>query len=135
MASKKAHLDLASRNWTTIVYLRDSGEDHSDWVATIAFYKALHLIEAVFADDKAILHSSDHSSRESFLKKTPRYQPLWKHYRPLFAASLIARYLDDGSGKEVTCFNKYMDAEKVKKELLDHRLHQIKKMTATMLKK
>ena len=50
MPSKEAHLTAAKRNQATIDYLL-AGDEHLPWVVTVAFYKALHLVEAVFAAD------------------------------------------------------------------------------------
>lgn len=61
-----------------------------DWAVTVAFYKAVHLVEMLFAK-KSIGHlSGRHTSRNNLLKN--QYPSLWKDYRPLYAFSRVARY-------------------------------------------
>jgi hypothetical protein len=94
MPSKEAHVAVARQNQLTIDYLLQSDE-HLPWVVTVAFYRALHIIEAVFAADSKspMAHTDDHKIRNRLLKTTNRYRQLWRMYRPLWEASLIARYL------------------------------------------
>lgn len=100
MPSKEAHVAVAKRNQATLDFLL-GGDDHLPWVVTVAFYKALHIVEAVFAADRhsPMPHTDDHKVRNRLLKTTNRYAQLWRMYRPLWDASLVARYLrvDDNS--------------------------------------
>lgn len=97
MASAEDHIDLANRNHNTLAFLISDYRNHSEWVATVAFYKAVQVVEAVFAETAAA-HSYGHDSRTDRLK-SGRYKGLFKDYRPLFSASLIARYLVDAKSK------------------------------------
>jgi hypothetical protein len=92
MPSKEAHLAAARENQRAIDYLCLKIEDFPGWVTTVAFYKALHVIEALFAVDGAGRggHTDRHEERNSRLRETRRYQQLWKFYRPLYQASLIS---------------------------------------------
>ena len=100
---------------------------HPEWVTTIAFYKALQIVEAVFSRDKDIIHRQSHETRLETLKQTRAYEKLYRHYRPLHAASVVARYLTAyRSGKAYEKFSDFMSAEQVKNEMLGH-LDQIEK--------
>lgn len=135
MPSEEAHLKLASRNQATIDHLLCDVPKFSEWITTIAFYKAVHLVEAVFSRDPNIRHTHDHKTRELQLKKTKKYAHLWKHYRPLWTASLIARYLEDLGGTAHSSFSDYLSPEKVQDEILNHRLKQVENSANTLLGK
>ena len=135
MPSKDAHLSAARENQLVIDYLCQRVDQFSAWVATVACYKALHVIEALFAVDSAggHGHTDKHEDRNRLLKRTKRYQQIWKFYRPLFQASLIARYLrDNQNAPTYEVFARYMTPDTVKSRLLDHCLKQIEK-SATKL--
>ena len=99
----------------------------------VAFYKALHLVEAVFANDPDIKHCTDHGTRERALKKKPKYEHINKQYAPLSRAATIARYLHHG-GKDYHSFFDFLDATKIESELLFYRLHELEKSAAKFLK-
>jgi len=127
MSNELSHIDQALHNQTVIDSLALPNSDMWDWVTTIAFYKALHLVEAVFSNDKEIGHGINHENREKWLKTKPKYQQIAKYYRPLWAASMIARYLQDEHGKFFNCFSDYLPPDKVKSDILNHYLHQVQK--------
>ena len=124
MPNKAAHLNLAKRNQVLIDHLLPKINEHSDWITTIAFYKALHIVEAIFQDDPKILHGQNHEGRDFFLKANKKYHHIYKQYRPLWAASIVARYLENGS-RSVSSFSEFLSPDRVKSEMLDHRLRQI----------
>lgn len=132
MASKDAHIQVAERNRRAMVDLINCPQNHSAWVAAIAFYRALHLVEALFSVDSQIRHTNSHETRETRLKTNRRYQQVWRHYRHLQTASLVARYLGDGN-VEVCGFDEYMTPEVVQRKLLNHHLHQIEKFAEKTL--
>lgn len=137
MPSKVAHVQAVVENARTLNYLRERIEDHPQWVVTVAFYKALHIVEALFAADAAASekHSDDHSARNRILKRTPRYEKIWRHYRPLFNDSLIARYLredDDPTGQH-NVFSLYLPPDKVEATHINHNLRQILKSARNVL--
>ena len=76
MSSQRDHATLAVRFDKTLQVLVGLPGDKDDgvveWTATVAFYQALHLIEAVFAADGH--HRGSHDDRLDLLKKEPRYQ-------------------------------------------------------------
>ena len=102
----------------------DRQEMFPEWVATIAFYKALHLVEAVFIHNKEVSHRQTHDSRNKVLKETNIYKKINKHYSPLYRISLIARYMQ-ADGQTEPSFTRYMPPKKVQNEVLGHHLHQV----------
>jgi hypothetical protein len=50
MNRKEAHLRKARHNYAAMLCL-DEGGEYPDCVATVIFYAALHVVEAVFAHD------------------------------------------------------------------------------------
>lgn len=136
MPSKEAHLAAARSNEATLRYLLAGGDEHLGWVASVAFYEALHIVEAVLAGDPhaTVHHTDDHKLRNKHLKSTNRYAQLWKMYRPLWEASLIARYLREDSGSPThEVFTTYMPRQTVEQLLLGHYLVQLKKAAARLL--
>lgn len=136
MPNKAAHVAAAKRNQATIDYLVASSDEHLPWIVTVAFYKALHVIEAVFAADKGspLPHTDDHKFRNQVLKTMKRYQQLWRMYRPLWEASLIARYLRvDENAPAYTDFSQYMSRSDVEQRVLGHYLLQIEASAAKLL--
>ncbi len=128
MASECDHLGCANRTQKTLVHLLEHLDTNSPWIATAAFYKALHIVEAVFANDGAIGHTSDHDERDKKLKTTRKYEQIYRNYSPLKRASMNARYLSDCS-----TFDKYLPPQRVVTELLKHHLHQIEKSASKFL--
>lgn len=45
MATELEHIELANRNHEALRVLLAADDDHPEWVATIAFYKALQILE------------------------------------------------------------------------------------------
>lgn len=104
MPTEMDHLSLANHNHDLLAELLPQIHRFPDWVATIAFYKSLHVVEAVFASENPSKHGTDHFDRENYLKRSHRYSNIYQHYRPLAATSMIARYM--GSG--YLAFTKYI---------------------------
>ena len=136
MPDARSHIKQANRNQKAIDHLLTSNDELPEWVTAVAFYKALHVVEAAFAcDDEAPhRHTCEHTVRNRVLRNTNKYKTICKHYLPLYRASLIARYLHDHNKKHRS-FSDHMDLATVKSEMLGHRLKQIekackKKMTA-----
>ena len=133
MSEESEHITLANKNHDTLIYLVKEYANHPEWVATVAFYKAVHVVEAVI-HSKFRRHSNSHDSRIHELKH-PDLRSLHKAYRPLFAASLVARYLVDfssisfgeSSAKAVqyTKFSEYMSSDSLICKLLLTRLRQV----------
>lgn len=133
MPSERAHLALADRNQTVIDHLLQRPDECMEWIVTVAFYKALHLVEALFAHD-GLGHGQSHENRDYLLKTNRRYAHIYRHYRPLWAASMVARYLYDPAGGTYSTFADYLPPGEAKRQMVDHRLHQIEMSVAKLLK-
>jgi len=104
--SYQAHLHQAQHNEGLLSELMAS-LSYKDWLVTVAFYSAIHYVEAAFFNNPAIGHTdtsiptdpntgrwrdSPHIWRMELLENNyPRY--VWKSFRSLYNASWIARYL------------------------------------------
>lgn len=132
MANQGDHLRLADHNADVIAHLQTANPELHDWVTTVAFYKAVHLIEAVFAHD-GTGHSGDHGQRSILLKSKRRYDKIYEHYRPLKSASEIARYLQTQHGGGFKTFNDYLTPPQVQSEILGHRLLQLERSARKLL--
>jgi hypothetical protein len=136
MPSRAAHIAAAKQNEQTITYLLAGGDNHLAWAAAVVFYEALHIVEAILEADPDCKssHTDDHSGRNRLLKTTNRYSHIWQMYRPLYDASLIARYLRENENRPTyEVFSRYMDKQAVQQMLIGHYLTQIKKSAAKYL--
>jgi hypothetical protein len=129
MASEQNHISLANSNHDLLLHLLSTGT-HPDWAATVAFYKAVHIAEAVFFTGFG-KHSTSHSDREKTLKMR-HYAHIFKDYSHLLTASRIARYLQsDGVGR-FNSFADYMDLAAVK-SLISKRLFGVEQKSLPFL--
>lgn len=103
-----------------------------EWVTSVAFYKALHVVDSAIAS-QGDAPPSDHRAREMLLKKDPEYQQIWKHYRPLWSASSVARYLSDLDGGDFRSFTDFLRPDQVVSQMIRHRLHQVEESAIRML--
>ena len=87
MANEAAHLVKAKYNQS---FLETIGDEFPDWLAIVAFYKAVHLVEALFARQQ--VHSHSHTQRNERLKN--EHAAIWKEFRPIYNASKLVRYTD-----------------------------------------
>ncbi len=60
----------------------------ADWTATVMFYRAVHLVEMMFAADN--LHCNSHTERNAKLQKD--HPDVYTEYHPLYNFSRFARY-------------------------------------------
>ena len=124
MATELEHIALANRNHEALRALLSAADDHPEWIATIAFYKALQILEATFAA-KGLGHSHGHAKRLEIIQDANNgYSNLCKHYEALLEASEIARYLGARSagGAGYSAFSDYMSMNDVRDKLLKKRL-------------
>ena len=125
MPDKSDHTTLASENLKTLRYICQRIDDFPQWATTIATYAALQAIEALFAHRG--IHSDQHGDRNRRLKSDSQFSHIWKHYRPLYNDSLLARYMEDAHSSRTIgpLFSQYMSGEKVMQKHVKHHLHQI----------
>ncbi len=91
MASLGNHIRQWKHNRTFLTMIP---LDYRDWIITIAFYSALHAIDALLAFDK-VRGITSHQARNDVLMRTNRYQRIYKAYHPLYSLSRTIRYLAD----------------------------------------
>lgn len=129
MASEADHISLANRNHEFLVGLLQEGK-FPDWAATVAFYKAVHVVEAVFAADLK-RDSTSHTDREDTLKIN-KYKKIFKDYTHLLTASRIARYLESRNDGKFNQFSDFMDAQAVNR-LVAQRLYGVEQNSLRFL--
>ena len=52
MSTESEHIALANRDQATLEYLLLDPPKCSEWIAAVAFYKSLHVVEAIFAQNR-----------------------------------------------------------------------------------
>jgi len=91
------HLALADRNRDLAITVRDHGADMVtpppyDWVIVMAFYAALHYVNAHYWRRMEHKPPTDHQARNGYVNKTTELQSIAPMYNQLYSASRIARY-------------------------------------------
>lgn len=66
--------------------------DYRDWIITIGFYSALHIIEKAFAELDHPQHFKGHERRNKFIFLNRRYDKIASKYQALYNQSIRARY-------------------------------------------
>lgn len=71
--------------------LHEKDKEHCNWVSTICFYAALHIIEMQLALDS--IHSKDHVNRENNMRNCQRIsKKVIAQYKQMYTTSILARY-------------------------------------------
>ena len=104
---------------------------YSDWMATVAFYAAVHCVETLLVHDK-LDHGMTHEGRNDCLKRINRYKKIWENFRPLYEASLVARYLCHNN-QSCPSFDQWISVADVKKRLIGGHLHEVEKSVIKLL--
>ncbi len=86
MGTRADHKDKADHNQRFLESIDQ--KTYSDWAVTVCFYKAVHVVEMLFAIDGK--HSDNHRDRHDILKR--EHVDIWMEYLPLYAQSRRARY-------------------------------------------
>lgn len=131
MSSADDHIRQASHNQRILEFLLCHDPLPYDWITTVAFYKGVHLVEALFDADMS-KHSGSHGERSVELKSQKRYEKIYQHYGPLYRAGRVARYLGIGT-KTYSGYAAYKAPKQVINELLNHNLRQIEKSVIRLL--
>jgi len=126
------HIALANKNQLTLSHLLNEVDDHPEWITTVAFYKALQLVEAMFVHlDGKNCHG--HTVRNRKLREN-RFRAVNKQYKSLFRASTIARYLHDNvENSGYSSFNDFLTSEEVQREIVNKRLRNLEQCVLQML--
>ena len=136
MATAAEHIAQANHNQDVLDRMLVDPSPFWDWIAIVAFYKAVHSVEAViFENEKPPhKHSASHKNRGALLKM--KYPDMWRNYWPLLKASKVARYLEyeeKGITHGVVRFSDYMPGTVVVAYLLNHDFVQFEKAAAASL--
>lgn len=138
MPSESAHIGKVLHNVNFVRFLVQNPAFH-DWMAVAAFYAALHVVETLFSRQKPPQHGQSHERRESILKRTRRYEKIYRHYRELQGIATIARYLEGIESTRVSrkrgvgtarTFAEYMTPQEVLGTVVQHHLISILKSAA-----
>ncbi|MCX7428288.1 MAG: hypothetical protein NTW96_21995 [Planctomycetia bacterium] len=89
-------------------------------------------MEAVF-EHEGLTHRRNHESREALLKLHKRFEEVLRQYRPLWAASTVARYLATPAGDEFRSFADYLAADRVVGKMVHHYLYRIEQSALKFL--
>lgn len=137
MPTVEAHRLAAKGNQEVIDFLLPQISVHSAWITIAAFYKALHIVEILFQEEKTSPRRNgcaDHDDRRAALFSDNRYKHIYKNYDPLKRASAVARYLEI-QGHSYSSFSAYMSPQEVEAKVLGHYLSQVEKSVANLLGK
>jgi hypothetical protein len=134
MSTDVDHIALANRFQASVDFMLGNVDQCAEWITVAAFYKALHLVEAAFYNDRNVRHTYNHADRLEVLKKNRRYSPLFTRYNALWSASTIARYLHDHSSGDHYCrFADFMPHDQIRPLLLDRYLPPFERMILPFL--
>jgi hypothetical protein len=132
MASEISHIELANKTHGSMMALVADFQNHPEWIATTAFYKALHVVEAVFMHQEG-RSCNDHNSRLRRLN-LPKYGAIYVRYHALWNSANVARYLcDKDPGIEYSTFTDYLTPHQVIDEMLKKRLNRVEQLAVTLL--
>jgi len=135
MPDIKAHIDKAEHNRKFLETICQYVERFADWVAVVAFYSALHYVEALFFrfQPSGQKHGTSHEMRERLLKSQRRFKKVARHYWHLWQAATIARYLQNGKGQLYTTFTDYMSPDNVVDRLIKHHFRRLRESVGKLL--
>lgn len=131
MPASQDHVALAKKNRSALEYLRLKIDDYPEWVVTVAFYEALHHIEAAMACDTSIQRTSGHKERHDAIRNHKEFKKIYAPYKNLFDASCIARYMGNGT----VSFSNYMKTGQIETIVIGTWLHKIKIFTEAQIAK
>lgn len=117
MATPTEHQEKADSHFR---FLGQISDEFADWLATVAFYTAVELVEKLLA--KHGHHSKDHFDRKTALKRYHPNRQLNEAYNDLYNASLDARYLPRSNCPS---------AKDVRDILIDRRLRHVSQYVAS----
>ena len=139
MSSDAEHLALANRFQAAIDHNLTDVETCAEVIAIAAYYKAMHVVEALFFRDPEINHCHLHRDRLKNLGKRRKYHSLYKRLKALWNASEVARYLvfrvDSGPSQSAvfSSFRDYIPPPDLRRDLLDRYLVPLERDSASLL--
>jgi len=133
MGKQNEHMKKWEHNRSFLATL--SNDQFSDWIATVAFYAAVHAVESVFAATGE--HSVSHTARNETLRRNNRFSHIHKHFKHLHDASVVARYLclaKEVGGATFTSFDEWMSPDEVKYRLINVHFRHVEQSVWRLLK-
>ena len=133
MARAEDHIHLANKNDEALRYLLGAYNRFPEWITTLAFYKAVQIVDALCVEKRR--HApSGHPDRLDWLQRVKDLQPLYRHFRVLHSSSCIARYLSDKASKQsYKSFAEFLTPEQVITQLIERRLIPIEQYSISQL--
>lgn len=101
-----------------LAFLRTIPDDFPDWLATVAFYAAVELVERLLAERD--LHSKSHEDRNQCIRRD--FRRIHKDFKALYNASLECRY---------GCRERCLSTSEVQEKLIDGALHHVQTFVAS----
>ena len=98
---------------------------YPDWLVTVAFYVALHAVDALLTYDN-VAGVTSHSARNETLLRTNKYLAVRKCYMPLYDLSQTVRYLADPT--------KWVPASEIEKNIINRLIYPIEKSVENLMK-
>lgn len=94
MPSLQKHLDKFNHNKSLISssFFDLDNTQYLDWVVTIVFYSAVHLVEKELAAFNVTTHSKSHVERERNILKIAKFKHIYTQYHSLYNQSIRSRY-------------------------------------------
>jgi hypothetical protein len=90
MPSRTRHIEQAKSNSRFLSAFDLAKTQHPDWAITVAFYTAVHLVEAVFASRSPAVHFYKHEDRNSEVSSA--LPDISDSYMAMYLAGRRARY-------------------------------------------
>lgn len=125
--NRKSFIDLSNDTHEAMGQLLLQKHKFPGWLATLAFYKSLSVVNLFVAPTHL---RNDHRSRNDLLRSL--YPQIYKPYRILFTASLIARYLRTDTST-YSSFSDYMTPDEVVSKLILKKLVSIEQQCISKL--
>lgn len=123
MATVEAHLTQYEHNRALLPVLPAS---HNDWIATVTFYCAVHLVDAALAAHN--IHPKNHEHRNNSLAAIRQLDLIAEKFEPLYAIARRVRYFANPT--------EWIKVERMQPEVFGRYLHPIEKSVfETVLKR
>ena len=91
MPDALTHQRKAEHNRRAIAHLQSAGDEYLDWVVTVMFYTALHLVDQVLYHYTRA-NPRDHRQRHAAIASQVRLAPIYRDYREREWQSQRSRY-------------------------------------------
>lgn len=121
MATIQEHLGQWQHNRKFIATI---DPEFPDWMVTVTFYAAMHLVEALLTADGA-KDRSRHQDRFQILQHEQRYQKVYESYHVLYDLAHVTRYTATPA--------RWISIERIKSEVIEKLLYPIEKSVRKLL--